>query len=211
MTMLPERYPASRSVAMAREATPLVVDDLSSFARSLGRALAERHDAATPPSHVEWLNLIARAAGYRNVQALKAAPASAGLPHARGPRAALPLSENGRRALMQFDVDGRLVRWPSKFSIQRLAMWILWTLFDAKRVYTEREVNAILKAANAYGDHVTLRRELINHRLLTRKSDCSAYRKLAQRPDDEVRAVLTAWRHRPSARAPNTPAPSDAS
>lgn len=181
---------------MAREATPLVVEDLSLFARSLGRALAERHTAAVPPSHVEWLNLIARAAGYRNVQALKAAPVSAGLPHAPGPRATLPLSDNARRTLMQFDTDGRLVRWPSKFSIQRLAMWVLWTHFDAKRVYTEREVNAILKTANAFNDHVTLRRELINHRLLTRKPDCSAYRKLAQRPDDEVRALLTAWRHR---------------
>ena len=43
---------------------------------------------------------------------------------------------------------------------------------------------------------MTLRRELINHQLLTRKSDCSEYRKLPARPDDEVRWLLRAWRER---------------
>ncbi|MFY9510177.1 MAG: DUF2087 domain-containing protein, partial [Rubrivivax sp.] len=108
----------------------------------------------------------------------------------------LPLSDNARKTLMQFDGRGRLVRWPVKFTVQRLAMWVLWTLFDGRRVYTEREVNAILKQANAFGDHVTLRRELVNHRLLTRKSDCSEYRKLPARADDEVKALLAAWRRR---------------
>jgi hypothetical protein len=73
-------------------------------------------------------------------------------------------------------------------------MWVLWTRFDARRVYTEAEVNRILKAWHLYGDHVTLRRELINHRLMTRKSDCSEYRKLNQMPDDEVQAMLHALR-----------------
>jgi hypothetical protein len=48
------------------DATPLVVDDLSRFARALGRALADRHAAGeAPPGHVALLNLIARAAGWR--------------------------------------------------------------------------------------------------------------------------------------------------
>jgi hypothetical protein len=94
---------------------------------------------------------------------------------------------------------------------------VLWTQFDGRRVYTEPEVNQILKAANAFGDHVTLRRELINHRLMTRKSDCSEYRKVPARPDDETRALLGAWRAmrrqrsvprmaRPKATAPETAA-----
>jgi hypothetical protein len=115
-------------------------------------------------------------------------------------RGLLPLSDNARRTLMQFDGEGRLVRWPTKFTIQRMAMWVLWTRFDARRVYAEREVNAILKAANDFGDHATLRRELVDHRLLTRKSDCSEYRKVAARPDDEIRALLTAWRARMASR-----------
>jgi hypothetical protein len=135
--------------------------------------------------------LIARAAGYRNLQALKASARRVPAPDADA-----RLSHNARRALMQFDREGRLVRWPSKFSVQRLAMWLLWTRFEGRRVYSELEVNAVLKAANAFGDHVTLRRELINHRLMSRKSDCSEYRKVSARPDDEVKALLAAWRSR---------------
>ncbi len=182
---------------MTRQTTSLVVHDLSSFTRSLARSLAA-HPAL--PGHVELQNLIARAAGFRNLQALKAAPpepVAADLSSMVPPPAEpAPLSDNARRALAQFDAQGRLMRWPTKFTIQRLAMWPLWMLFEAKRSYTEREVNAILRSANAFGDHVTLRRELINHQLLARKSDCSEYWKVAARPDAEVRALLAAWRAR---------------
>jgi hypothetical protein len=177
---------------MSRESTPLVVPDLSAFARNLGRALKTCQARPTESlGHLHLQNLIARAAGYRNLQALKA---SARRVPTRDAEARL--SDNARKALMQFDREGRLVRWPSKFSVQRLAMWLLWTRFEGRRVYSEREVNAVLRSANAFGDHVTLRRELINHRLMTRKSDCSEYRKVSARPDDEVKALLTAWRAR---------------
>jgi len=183
---------------MTREAIPLVLPDVAAFARAFGHALEKRHaERPQPPGHVELLNLIARAAGQRSYQALRA---TAKLPAAAAALDAAPvapaLTPAARKALTQFDARGRLVRWPHKFSVQRLAMWILWTQFDAKRVYTEREVNEILKLWHTWGDHVTLRRELINHRLLTRKSDGSEYRKLPARPDDEVRWLLRAWRER---------------
>jgi len=172
---------------------PLFADDISTFARALGAALALR---AKPPGHVELLNMLARAAGHRNYQSLRAAvtlqPRFARSADARPVTA--PLTAAARKALMQFDGVGRLVRWPNKFSVQRLAMWVLWSHFDARRVYTEREVNEILKAWHTYGDHATLRRELINHRLMERKSDCSEYRKLPARADTEARALLQAWR-----------------
>ncbi len=184
---------------MARVATPLPVADLSAFARALQRSLVERHATRPePPGLVELQNLLARAAGHRNLQALKAAAPAAPTPLPAAVTAATgspdALSDNARKALMQFDDEGRLMRWPVKFSVQRLAMWVLWTRFDAKRVYTEREVNAILRQANGFDDHATLRRELVNHQLLTRKSDCSEYRKLPARPDDETRALIAAWR-----------------
>ena len=183
---------------MTREAIPLVLPDVAAFARALGNSLAAREaDKPAPPGHVELLNLIARAAGPRSYQALRAAAklpsAAAALDDAP---AAPALTPAARKALTQFDARGRLVRWPHKYSVQRLAMWVLWTQFDGKRVYTEREVNEIIKLWHTWGDHVTLRRELINHRLLTRKSDGSEYRKLAARPDDEVRWLLRAWRER---------------
>lgn len=181
---------------MSADPLPFAVPDLSAFARALGSALQARHaDRPEPPGHVETLNLIARALGHRNVQSLRASLRSPAAARAQAESPA-PLSANARKTLAQFDDQGRLVRWPNKFTVQRMAMWILWTRFDAKRLYTEREVNAILRAANAFGDHVTLRRELVNHGLLARKSDCSEYRKLPARPDDEVRALLHAWRAR---------------
>lgn len=183
---------------MSRIPLSFVVADASQFARALGASLKTRHEAGSPPpGHVELLNLVARALGHRNLQALQAArpPSLPESPLAPEDRPAAPaLSTTARKALLQFDSRGRLLRWPNKFSVQKLAMWVLWTQFDGRRSYTEPEVNQILKAANAFGDHVTLRRELINHRLMSRKSDCSEYRKLPVRPDDETRAMLGAWR-----------------
>ncbi len=181
---------------MPRTALPLALPDATAFARSLGRHLHERHrDKLEPPSHVELLNLIAQASGHRNFQAFKAAPppVPAAEPAPPGPPSP-ELSDNARKALGHFDSHGRLMRWPVKYSVQRLVMWALWTRFDAKRLYTEAEVNTILKSANLFFDHVTLRRELINHQLMARKSDCSEYRKLPARPDNETRAMLGAWR-----------------
>ena len=185
---------------MPRSPLSFVVPDASAFAKALGQSLKTRHAAGEPPpGHVELLNHVARALGHRNLQALQAAAQrNPALPDPllaaedRPPPA--KLTDNARKALGQFDSRGRLVRWPVKYSVQALAMWVLWTLFDGRRVYSEAEVNQILKAANAFGDHATLRRELINHRLMARKSDCSEYRKLPARPDPEARALLQAWR-----------------
>ena len=104
------------------------------------------------------------------------------------------MSATARQALAQFDARGRLLRWPVKYSVQTLVMWVLWTHFDANRSDRESEVNAVLKAAHLFEDHATLGRELINHRSMSRDSDGSNYRKLPARPDDETRAVLAAWR-----------------
>ena len=191
---------------MSKELFSLQIADVSAFARTLCKALQERHAAKPePPGQVELLNLIARSQGQRNWPALRlalreqlpAAPVQPPAATSAEASAAPPaLTDNARKALAQFDQQGRLMRWPVKFSVQKLVMWVLWTRFDAKRSYTEPEVNAILKAANLFFDHATLRRELINHRLMSRQSDCSDYRKLPARPDDEARALLTAYRAR---------------
>ena len=214
---------------MTRTAVPYSAPDLSALARLLERALDDHLVThARLPGHVEMMNLLARGAGHRNLQALQALQAAA--PAAAGEAAApdawfdapaiaqdapapapapSPLSAHAKKALEHFDAVGRLERWPLKLSVQRLAMWVLWTRFDARRVYTEAEVNQILKGWHLYGDHVTLRRELINHRLMVRKSDCSEYRKLPLEPDDEARALLQALRsdarRRPARRSTRPP------
>jgi hypothetical protein len=192
---------------MTRLLVPLSTPDVSAYAKTLKSFLDERHAAGkTPPTHLELLNLLARAAGLRNFATLKATAPSA----EPGKTANMPmppasvqeivsineevLSATARKTLSQFDAAGRLMRLPNKLSVQQTAMWAIWTQFAAGRSYTEKEVNAIINQQHTFGDQATLRRELINMKLLGRKSDCSEYWKEARRPDDATRAFLHAWR-----------------
>jgi hypothetical protein len=180
---------------MPRHTVPLHADDISSFAKALARQLRDAHDREPrPPGHQELLNMLARAAGHRNFQSLSARPAPPLRPPEPEPEPVL--SDAARKALRQYDDHGRLVRWPIKYSVQRLMLWGLWMRFDSRRRYTEREVNDILNAWHLYGDHCTLRRELVNMRLLERRSDGSEYRKVPSRPDPETLALLRALRAR---------------
>jgi hypothetical protein len=104
------------------------------------------------------------------------------------------MSATVRKSLFQFDDAGRLVRLPNKLSVQQMTMWALWTKFEANKKYTEKEVNAIINGFHTFGDQATLRRELVNMKLLGRKSDCSEYWKEPHRPNDEVQDFLRAWR-----------------
>jgi hypothetical protein len=187
---------------MPRELTPLVAADLSTFAKTLRARLSERLDSgAGLPGHVEMLNLLARAAGHRNVQALQAAarlPSAASLPALHrwhGPRDTT-LSAAADRVLQLFDADARLLRWPNKRAEQVLALWCLWMPFDGKRRYSEHEVNEVINAHHAFGDHCLLRRELVELKLLERTPGGEQYRKVAARPDDDTAALLRAVRQR---------------
>ncbi|HUR89581.1 MAG TPA: DUF2087 domain-containing protein [Ramlibacter sp.] len=173
---------------MPKIPVPYVAADITTVARALKSALDERHDAGRPPpSHVELLNLLSRAAGARNFQTLKAAKVEV-------EPAATELSPTARKALLQFDEAGRLIRLPHKFSVLRMVAWVLWTPFTARRDYTEKEVNTILNAHHTFGDPATLRREMVDMQLLGRESDCSRYWKEPKRPDADTRAFLQAWR-----------------
>jgi hypothetical protein len=185
---------------MPRELTPLIAADLSSFAKALRSQWAQRHErGAGVPSHVEMLNLLARAAGHRNVQAMRSAQPPH-VPHsaAAAPREAAP-GEAAGRALRLFDASGRLARWPTRRALQVLTLWGLWLRFDAKRRYREREVNEVLNAHHTFGDHCLLRRELVELQLLTRTPGGAEYRKVAARPDAQVVALLGALRQRGTA------------
>lgn len=176
----------------------LVIADLSAFTKALRAQLLE----APAPSHLKLMNMLARAAGHRSLQALDAAtPVTRGVlrqdqpPPVRGPREAA-LTPVADAALRQFDARGRLMRWPTKFTTQRYALWALWPAFAAKREYSEREVNAILNAAHTFGDPCTLRRELITMRLMEREDGGRVYRKRAARPEPDVAALLAVLRAR---------------
>lgn len=182
---------------MPRTETPLHAPDISAFAKTLARELKTAHDTLHRlPGHVELLNMLARASGHRNFQSLTArrpaAPPSAAATSAEPPA----LSDTGVRAMRQFDAQGRLTRWPIKYSVQRLMLRGLRMRFDGKRHYTEREVNEVLKAWHLFGDQCTLRRELVEMKMLERSGGGAEYRKLPRRPDAEAMALMRALRER---------------
>lgn len=181
---------------MTRSLYSLPVADVSAFAKALKTPLDERHaEGNPPPSHLELLNLLARAAGLRNYQTLRVkVPATITALTAQAQAPVVSLSATARKALLQFDAQGRLVRLPTKFSVQRMCMWWMWTHFEVRRHYTEKQVNQILNAHHTFGDQATLRRELVNMKLLGRKSDCSDYWKEAVRADSDVQNFLASLR-----------------
>ncbi len=200
---------------MTRMLLPLSIADISSFAKKLKTDLDDRADQGqSSPTHLELLNLLARAAGMRNFQTFRASveasvtisdalqlpPTEGNLVEAAAaekPDDAIDvgtLSPIVRKALMQFDTAGRLVRLPNKLSVQQMAMWWMWTQFTVRRKYTEKDVNQVLNAHHTFGDQATLRRELVNMKLLGRKSDCSEYWKEPVRPSGDVQDFLRALR-----------------
>ena len=180
----------------SREITPLVSADVSVFCKNL-RAHLVTAGVAPMPSHLAMLNHIARSAGYRNYQALKAKPlasdhltplakpAFAPAAPAITPPRDNTLSAIACRALSQFDTRGKLMRWPSQYAVQQIALWGLWLRLPGKRSMTEAEINGYLSRFHTFADQATLRRELVSARLLSRKIDCSDYRKVAK-PCDKI-------------------------
>lgn len=184
----------------ARDTVPLYAADISTFCKNLRQHLGQS-STGEPPSHLALLNLLAKSAGYRNYQALRAAPHPKGL-LAAAEVAVVPkpitvargstLPRITRRALTHFDTAGRLMRWPKQFAVQQCALWALWVRLPSKRELTEPEINRYLSGYHVFGDPATLRRELVNARLLWRTQDCRVYRKEARRPGAEVQEFLAA-------------------
>jgi hypothetical protein len=101
---------------MTRTIFPMEVADMSAFAKSLRDQIARLGHA---PSHVEMLNLLSRAAGYRNYQHFRSTAGTTDpLPDVAGAVDAPPPVDDARvaRTLRVFDADGRIIRWPSKRS-----------------------------------------------------------------------------------------------
>ena len=178
----------------SRETVPFIAADISTFCKNLRLQLSTA--GHTAPSHVALLNMLARSAGYRNYQTLKArGPEKASAPSAPPPvPISLPpgteASKPMHRLLACFDTDGKLIRMPHKYAAQQMAIWALWSRFPAQRELNEKEVNDYLNAWHIFGDPATLRRELVNAKLLWRTVDCRVYRREMLRADDETRTFL---------------------
>lgn len=64
---------------------------------------------------------------------------------------------------------------PAKQRKKQLVLSYLAEKFEVEKLYSEREVNALLKEWHTFEDPATLRRELYDRRFLNRTPDGSAY------------------------------------
>lgn len=174
---------------MSRTAHAYQAPDLSALAKNLKRELEARPET---PGHVELLNMLTRAVGFRNYQHFKASRAAEErLAHPVVVEPEPPVDfrrvELTARCFAGTDV---LVRWPGKLNQQQLALWVMWSYLPSGEDILEKVVNDVLKRHNGFGDHVLIRRELVNMGLLTRTVDCRLYRRVEKRPPPEARALI---------------------
>lgn len=171
---------------MPKTFLPLRADDLTTFTRTLSDQLGP-----SSPSHLTLMNMVARAAGFQNVQHMRASHAA----WQRLSRADEDIPPDARaveRALNQFDSKARLKRWPSKRSVQTLVLWGLWATIPVGKVMAEKEVNSHLARQHLFGDPATLRRMMISGKLLSRRKDGTNYLRIEQKPPAEAAALIRA-------------------
>lgn len=80
------------------------------------------------------------------------------------------------------DEQGRIKMWPQRKKKRELQLNILRYMacqFELDRVYTEREVNDILKAHHTFEDWAILRRELVELGWMSREANGTDYRRIA--------------------------------
>ena len=172
---------------MSRDILPLTVPDVSALARALGRELALIEGK---PGHVQLLNMLARAGGYRNFQHFR----SASIAEDRLSEPP-PTPEPVDHALVErvaghFDEEGLLLRWPSRYGHQSLALWVLWSRLDAGTVYSEFDVSRVIRDNHRFGDHALVRRAMIDVGLLVRTPDGREYRRVERKPSGEAQALI---------------------
>jgi hypothetical protein len=180
---------------MTRTPLPLHADDVTTFARGLSKQLGD-----TSPSHLALMNMVARAAGFQNLQHMRAATAAR---NRMNSREAPPIADarTVERALNLFDAQGRLRQWPSRRAVQTLALWGVWATFPAEKALSEKAVNVHLACEHTFGDAATLRRTMISCGLMTRNSACTDYRRVEQKPTAEAQAVIRQLSARRQARS----------
>ena len=80
------------------------------------------------------------------------------------------------------DEQGRLIQWPAKQKIQRMAIDYLAGRFARGREYTEREVNELLLEWHTFHDCALLRRLLCDWGYMMRERDGTRYRLILVSP-----------------------------
>jgi len=175
---------------VTRSIFPMEIADLSAFAKSLRKQIEVLADR---PSHVEMLNLLTRAAGYRNYQHFRSVAHSAEVLKDWSLKLdpqPLPDEDRVLKASRHFDGNGRLIRWPGRRGLQELCLWFLWSKLPSNTELTEREISDLLSRLHLFGDAALLRRELFDFGLVHRTRDGRQYRRIEKKPPAELGLLL---------------------
>jgi hypothetical protein len=172
---------------MSRTAVPLHVDDLSPFAKTLRQGLSQ-HDGV--PTHVELLNLIAKAAGFQNYQHLRADAEATDRLHAAADPGPRPDLEQVTKTARYFDDAGVLTSWPSRFAHQTLSQWVFWSRIPRGETFDERGISTLIKGWHAFGDHAIIRRAMVDAKMLERNQNGREYRRIERVPPLELAPLL---------------------
>lgn len=170
---------------MTRDVISLPIEDLSAFTHALKRELAKSEGEI---GHLALMNTVARAAGFRNIQHLRAiqmATSRLEQPEPLGADAALV-----EAVLRQFDAKARLVRWPAKTIHQHLAVRAIWARLPRHISMTERQISNYLNEWHLFGDAAILRRTMVELGLITRSADCRDYRRTEAPPTAEAKLII---------------------
>ncbi len=177
---------------MSRTQLPLPVGDISSFARSLKRQLS---DLERTPGHVEMLNMVARASGYRNFQHFRAQHAAQVQLETPSPEPETIDFIKVKQLIRFFDGEGRLIRWPKKYNQRILCLWVIWSRIPTRHDFFELHLNEKLNELHLFGDHALLRRELVDQGFMTRTPDGRTYRRLERRPPASALELIRRCNH----------------
>ena len=82
-----------------------------------------------------------------------------------------------------------MIRWPRGYVRQGLCLWVFWDALPDGDL-SESAVNAVLKAGEAFGDHVILRRSLVDHHLVARTPDGRLYRRILRDVPPDAKALI---------------------
>ena len=83
------------------------------------------------------------------------------------------------------DSEGRLTAYPSKRKMKLYALIYIADRIEKGRIFTEKEINAVLNSLHTFDDPATLRRELYTHRFLNRDSYGKEYKMEEHQPTIE--------------------------
>ena len=180
---------------MSKLHVPFATADITALARSLREQLGKLDHT---PSHVEMLNMLARASGHANFQHLRADAQAQARLTTEVPEEPIDHSRV-EKVLRHFDDAGVMIRWPSKTNHQMLCLWVIWSRIPAEQRFSERELNQFIIDAHSFGDHALLRRSLVDARMLARTPDGRLYRRIEKKPEPDALALLAAIAQRVAA------------